>query len=453
MRKKINSVAIVGGGVSGISLGILLSKRGIHVTIYEKTSKKFQQKEDDRSANFVLTTRGLALLDKIGVRKEVLAESIELGYRVIHGRNGLKIDQPYGTDPLDHPWAIRRSDLLKILQDKGEDVDNLKINYNHRVITIDKKNLSIKTCHTRKGDLQESSSDLIIGADGAFSVVRDQMTKGALIDVSKTYFDWVYKKLIFSPEEVDALNLDRKGLHVWTRQEGILFGLPNHDGTIACIFCAKFDRHLELGTEDSHRYFQSLFLKTFPQFTSCYYLLNSLFQAKISGLINIEMSHYNYHDKIVLVGDSCHALFPFYGQGVNAALEDCLMLDKILESHKLTICAEDLGYYSSVRKKNADALQTLSTQHFYSLRDKADSPLFEIKLWTSSLLEKVFRKAWKNEYSLVVRGNTSYSEAIKTIRRQNLLKKIFLIELLEYLAYPINFIRRLVLKIQVEKKG
>ena len=35
--------------------------------------------------------------------------------------------------------------------------------------------------------------------------------------------------------------------------------------------------------------------------------------------------------KAVLLGDAAHALVPFYGQGMNASFEDCVVLDECLE--------------------------------------------------------------------------------------------------------------------------
>jgi 2-polyprenyl-6-methoxyphenol hydroxylase-like FAD-dependent oxidoreductase len=38
-----------------------------------------------------------------------------------------------------------------------------------------------------------------------------------------------------------------------------------------------------------------------------------------------------HHDNILLIGDAAHAMFPTYGTGCNAALEDCLIFDKLLD--------------------------------------------------------------------------------------------------------------------------
>ena len=37
--------------------------------------------------------------------------------------------------------------------------------------------------------------------------------------------------------------------------------------------------------------------------------------------------------KALLLGDSAHAVVPFYGQGMNASFEDCRVLDALIEKH------------------------------------------------------------------------------------------------------------------------
>ena len=77
----------------------------------------------------------------------------------------------------------------------------------------------------------------------------------------------------------------------------------------------------------------------------------------------------------VLIGDSAHATVPFYGQGMNASLEDCRILDALLEKYgaNLNKCFSE---YSKIRKPNGDGLQSLSLHNFIVMRDKTANPKF-----------------------------------------------------------------------------
>ncbi|WP_059359024.1 FAD-dependent oxidoreductase [Parachlamydia acanthamoebae] len=435
----LNQAIIVGGGISGLSLSLILAQHGINVTLLEKDSEHLQNQEDERSANFTVTNRGLILLEKLGIRQQVLENSIELTHRVIHHQKQT-IYQKYGSDSLDHPRSIRRSDLLQILKNKTVNAKNLAVRHNSCVTDLNKNDTTVTIRHSNT--LETLKGDIIIGADGAFSVVRRYITQGHLIDTKIHYFDWVYKKLVFSPSEAKSLNLSLNGLHVWPRKDGILFGLPNLDGSVACIFCTKFNKNMDLQGEFSNSYVLNTFKSLFPSFKDFSYLLNSFNQAKICGLINIEISKFHYREKVVLVGDACHAVFPFYGQGMNAALEDCLALTASLKKYDFCLHPDAFIHYNETQKKSADALQHLSTQHFFELRDQADTAWYEAKAKVSRVLEKLFPNIWKNEYSLIVRGELTYDAALKKIKRQKLYKWIFLIKLFEYCLVPLIFFKR-----------
>ena len=50
-----------------------------------------------------------------------------------------------------------------------------------------------------------------------------------------------------------------------------------------------------------------------------------------SSLAYVRCSPWHYKDGIVLIGDACHAVVPFYGQGMNAAFEDCSTLASLIQ--------------------------------------------------------------------------------------------------------------------------
>src|SRR5262249_55054216 len=55
-------------------------------------------------------------------------------------------------------------------------------------------------------------------------------------------------------------------------------------------------------------------------------LADEFFAHPTGPLVTIRCSPWHYADRVVLVGDACHAVVPFLGQGMNAAFEDCTVL-------------------------------------------------------------------------------------------------------------------------------
>ena len=70
----------------------------------------------------------------------------------------------------------------------------------------------------------------------------------------------------------------------------------------------------------------------------------------------------------LLLGDSAHAMVPFYGQGMNCAFEDVRVLDGLIEKHGEGWAAV-FEEYGQLRKVNADAIHDMAEENFYEMRD------------------------------------------------------------------------------------
>ena len=84
------------------------------------------------------------------------------------------------------------------------------------------------------------------------------------------------------------------------------------------------------------------------------------------------------NDRIALVGDAAHAVVPFYGQGMNAAFEDCIVLNQCILEHApdwRTAFTE----YDRIRRQHVDVLADLAIQNFIEMRDHVASGSFRTK--------------------------------------------------------------------------
>jgi kynurenine 3-monooxygenase len=136
------------------------------------------------------------------------------------------------------------------------------------------------------------------------------------------------------------------------------------------------------------------------------------------SLVTIRCAPWYYLDKVALVGDAAHAVVPFYGQGMNAAFEDCVVLDECLAEfpdNREIAFAE----YFSRRKENADALADLAVHNFIEMRDKTASKTFRAKKKLDHLLEGVLPGIYLPLYSMVTFTRIPYAEAARRARRQD----------------------------------
>jgi len=131
----------------------------------------------------------------------------------------------------------------------------------------------------------------------------------------------------------------------------------------------------------------------------------------------------------VIVGDAAHAMVPFYGQGMNAGLEDVRILFEHLDSYKATpstTSAETvkargaaLQAYSAFRQQDAYAINDLALRNYEEMRSSVVDPVYKVRKYLEEWLSvKIPSLGWKTQYSRVSFGNERYSEVIRKSERQ-----------------------------------
>jgi len=147
-------------------------------------------------------------------------------------------------------------------------------------------------------------------------------------------------------------------------------------------------------------------------------LLEDFRQNPTGSLVTVRCAPWSYKDKIALVGDAAHAVVPFYGQGMNAAFEDCVVLDECLaefQDNRERAFAE----YFSQRKENADALADLAVENFIEMRDKTASRAFRAKKKLDHLLEGLLPGMYLPLYTMVTFTRIPYAQAARRARLQD----------------------------------
>jgi kynurenine 3-monooxygenase len=134
--------------------------------------------------------------------------------------------------------------------------------------------------------------------------------------------------------------------------------------------------------------------------------------------VTIRCAPWYYKDKVALVGDAAHAVVPFYGQGMNAAFEDCVVLDECLSEFPDNR-ERAFGEYFVRRKENADALADLAVENFIEMRDKTASRAFRAKKKLDHLLEGALPGMYLPLYTMVTFTRIPYAEAARRARLQD----------------------------------
>ena len=171
MKKQIT---IVGAGLVGSLCALYMTKRGYKVNIFER--RKDLRSEiitAGKSINIALSKRGWSAIKKVGVEKEVLKIAIPMYKRIMHDSNGNLSEQPYGN-PGEAIYSVSRAQLNVLMMEMA-DKNGANLYFNEKCIDADFREGKVVFENIQTAKKQVVLSDFLIGADGAFSAVRQQM--------------------------------------------------------------------------------------------------------------------------------------------------------------------------------------------------------------------------------------------------------------------------------------
>ena len=213
MKKK---VTIIGAGLVGSLCSLFMTKRGYKVNIFERRRDLRSEKiTAGKSINLALSTRGWTALKKAGIDAEVMKIAIPVHKRVMHDINGRLTNQPYGNEG-ESIYSVSRAKMNLLMMNLAEK-NGASLNFNHKCIDVDFENSIVDFENTETKKIQNIKSDFLIGADGAFSVVRKQMVNKYKHDYEYNEIEHDYKELLIPAGKNNSYLLDKNALHIWPR--------------------------------------------------------------------------------------------------------------------------------------------------------------------------------------------------------------------------------------------
>ncbi len=409
MEKKI---IIVGAGLAGSLCALYMLQRGYNVTVYERRSDMRKSvMTAGRSINLALSKRGWTALKKVGIEDRVMEISIPMPKRIMHDLEGELTDQYYGNED-QAIYSVPRGELNVLLMNLAEK-NGAQIFFNHKCVDVNMERAELKLTNTLQDSNINIKCDLIVGADGAFSAVRDKMSRQDRFQFSQYYIDHGYKELLIPANNDGSHKIEKYALHIWPRGNFMLIALPNLDGSYTCTLFSPFEGEDSFKELNTPKKVTTFFNKVFKDFAPLIPdLVDQFFNNPTASLGIFKCYPWHIKGHCVLIGDSAHATVPFYGQGMNASFEDCRVLDELIEKY-----SEDfslvLREFSKSRKPNGDGLQDLSLHNFIVMRDKTADPKFLLQKKIEQKFSQLYPNKWVPLYTMVSFTNISYSDAWK----------------------------------------
>jgi len=409
-------IIITGAGLVGSLQALFLARKGYSVSIYERRpDMRLNRMSAGRSINLALSDRGFRALDKVGIADEIRKIGIPMPGRMMHDMQGNLTYQPYG-DEGQAIYSVSRGGLNCRLMDLAEE-SGVKIYFNQRCVEVDLDHASIVV--EGPDGIKKIAGDRLIGADGAFSEVRNTLQKTNRFNYSQHYIDHGYKELTIEANPDGSPKMELNALHIWPRGEFMMIALPNPDNSFTCTLFFPLDGPVSfesLKTADQVKaFFQEVFpdtIELMPDLTREYFI------NPTSSMVIVKCFPWTWNDKVMLTGDAAHAIVPFYGQGMNCGFEDCSVFDELMEEKGTENWLDLFKTFEQMRKPDADAIAELALANFIEMRDRVADPSFLLQKRIEARFSKLHPTKWVPLYTMVTFSHTRYHEAQRNGFRQ-----------------------------------
>ena len=391
---------IAGAGLAGALLATLLARRGWQVEVFEKRpDPRRKGYEGGRSINLALAERGLDALRQAGLTETVMAQAVMMRGRMVHPKDGPTQLQRYGKDDSEVIWSVHRGRLNIALLDAAE-AAGATIRFNQRLESVDFDRNRLLLIDDHERTQTDHAFDVLIGADGAGSAVR-QALKGQ-IDLDERFepLGHGYKELEVPPTADGGFAIEANALHIWPRGGYMCIALPNTEKTFTVTLFLPNQGQPSFATLPDHAAAHQFFQREFADALALIPDFDADWSAHpIGTLSTLYIDHWHLDGRAVLLGDAAHAMVPFHGQGMNCAFEDCIALLRHIDAEADWAAA--FAAFAAERQPNAAAIQAMALENYIEMRDRVDDPDYLLQRQLERVLAERHPGLFVPRYSMV----------------------------------------------------
>jgi kynurenine 3-monooxygenase len=403
------NIAIIGGGPAGSLLAIFLARRGLTPVVVERGPRfTYAPPRGGRSINLALAARGIAALRRAGIEAEVAKLLIPMRGRMVHDLSGAQRFLPYGQHATEEIYSVSRATLNTLLYELAAQRHGVEYRFGEQCLGVEADGTPL--IESQDGAQRRLDADIVLAADGAGSEVRRALAASGAITASEDLLDHGYKELTLAARGGDFA-LDANALHIWPRGGFMLIGLPNPDRTFTATLFLPHQGEpsfASVGTGEARTFFEREFADAVPLIPA---LERDYAEHPVGVLGTVHCRPWSFADRVLLVGDAAHAIVPFHGQGMNAAFEDCAVLDELIGRHGGDWPAV-FAAFEAERAPNARAIAEMALENYREMRDEVLDPKFELRAALSFELERRFPGRFIPRYSMVMfHPEIPYAEA------------------------------------------
>lgn len=330
------NIAIIGGGIGGLTAAIALRQKGFSITLFEQAPKITEV-----GAGLQISVNAVRVLNALGLKPQnwpcSKPKSITL-HDYKHG--GLVASVAMNSRP-DIPYLqFHRADLIKNLMQAATDAGvTIKLG----------KQVSVSGTSPETASVDGQAFDLVIGADGVRSAIRDQFYDG-----QKPRFTGqiAWRALVSTSDLPTGFTQDT---HVYMGPNKHIVTYPLRDGKLINVVAVE-ERPTWAAEGWNHagdaNELRRLFSGWCGDVTT---LLTHIEDPIVWGLFAHPALHSWVKNRVVLLGDSAHPMVPFVAQGACMAIEDAWVLaDQLAQMPDVGTALQN---YQNIRKPRTTKVQ------------------------------------------------------------------------------------------------
>jgi salicylate hydroxylase len=338
---------VVGAGIGGLATALACHKAGIAVTLLEQASAL-----KEIGAGIQISSNGTRVLGELGLLDAVDAVGVRpVSFRVSAFESGEVItDFPLGPEAAARYggtfYQLHRADLLAILA-AALPPGMLRLGARVASIAADESGVV-----ARLASGENVRGDLVIGADGIHSVVRQA---AGITDEKKFSGKLVWRALVpaeriarhdFKERFYGYAGRDRMVWAYWVRPRALM----NFGGVVpsAEVHGESWSATGDLGA------MRASFAEANPRLKG---LIEAVDEAFITGLYDRDPLPRWTFGRVTLLGDAAHAMLPYLAQGACQSLEDAFVLVECLKRHGVGAIQQALADYEIRRRPRTTKVQ------------------------------------------------------------------------------------------------
>ena len=315
-------IIISGAGIGGLSAALCLIEQGIDCEVYEQASEL-----KEVGAGLWLSVNGTRILRSLGLEPQIKESTLEADERVVRLWDSGKTWWLYkkGTTSSSHaPYVMLRAQLHRILIDAVNARKPGTIHLSSRCVGFTQHDDAVEI-KLESGEVLRA--DALIGADGLHSKIREQIF-GPLPGRFTKALAWR-----------GLVPMDRLPAHHRSRTVATWVGPLAHVSAYPARWQNQEWMTFSGQVERSDWEIESWHEKGSVQ--ECLSDFTGWHQDIVDIIKNTQTLHkwglfvrdplpFWTQGRVTLLGDACHSMVPYLGQGVNMAVEDACVLARCI---------------------------------------------------------------------------------------------------------------------------